>query len=107
MATWLFNTQMLMYLRKLGMQHWSLSSLIKVKVKKAVNFISNFENLLSEYAKKHNCRGVICGHIHHPIIKQINEIDYYNCGDWVENCTAIIEDLNGNISLINFNNNKF
>jgi len=46
--------------------------------------------------------GIICGHIHMPEIRKIDNMDYLNCGDWVENCTALVEDLSGNMQLIDW-----
>jgi len=86
--------------RFLGYPYWSLSSLLKTKVKRAVNFINDFELFVARYTKKKNCSGVICGHIHVPIIRKIDGIDYYNCGDWMEHCTALVEHLDGRIELV-------
>lgn len=87
-------------------KHWSLSSYVKKNIKNAVAFIFNFERALSTFAKTHKYDGVICGHIHTPTIKKIDNIYYLNTGDWVESCTAIMENYNGEIQLINFWNNK-
>jgi len=43
---------------------------------------------------------VVCGHIHVPAIRRLGGIDYYNCGDWVEHCTALVEHLDGRIELV-------
>lgn len=82
-----------------GYKYWSLSKTIKHKVKEATNFIGRFENILCEYAKKHGCDGVLAGHIHTPCIKEIQGVKYFNCGDWLENATAIIEYSDGRIEL--------
>ncbi|WP_373020009.1 UDP-2,3-diacylglucosamine diphosphatase [Thiomicrorhabdus sp.] len=88
---------------RLGFGYWSLSAYLKARVKRAVNFISDFENAVAKEAQHKNMDGVICGHIHHAEIRQISpEITYYNCGDWVESCTALVEDFEGNITLINW-----
>lgn len=83
-----------------GGQYWSLSRWAKYKVKSAVNFIGDYEDILSSEAKKHGADGIICGHIHHPTIKQINNVSYLNTGDWVESCTAIVENFDGEFELI-------
>jgi UDP-2,3-diacylglucosamine pyrophosphatase LpxH len=83
-----------------GLGYWSLSAYIKSKVKNAVNFVSDFEQCLVRYAESHNAKGVICGHIHTPTIKKIDLLDYYNCGDWVESGTALVEQDDGRIELI-------
>ena len=82
--------------------YWSFSAYIKYKVKNAVNFISKYETTLVNVCKKQSYDGVICGHIHHAAIEDYEGITYHNCGDWVESCTALVEDHNGNISLIDY-----
>ncbi|MES2605608.1 MAG: UDP-2,3-diacylglucosamine diphosphatase [Pseudomonadota bacterium] len=90
-------------LRKLlHLPYWSLSAAIKNKVKKAVNFIFDFEHTVARETAKRGFDGVICGHIHHASKKQIDGINYYNCGDWVESCTALAEDAAGNIDIIHW-----
>jgi UDP-2,3-diacylglucosamine pyrophosphatase LpxH len=76
-------------------KRWSLSKYVKDNVKKSVSFINDFESILSTHAKKHHYDGVICGHIHKAEIRDIDSIEYFNCGDWVESCTAIVETLEG------------
>lgn len=88
--------------RTFRLPYWSLSRAVKHKVKKAVSFICEFEGALAREARKREVDGVICGHIHHAEMKVIDGIDYYNCGDWVESCTALAEDRNGNISIIHW-----
>ena len=86
--------------RSLGYPYWSFSSLLKTKVKRAVNFINDFEHFVARYTKKKDCCGVVCGHIHVPAIRQIDGVDYYNCGDWMEHCTALVEHVDGRIELV-------
>lgn len=85
-------------LRK-GLPYKSIASTIKQKVKASVSYISDFEDNLSDIAKAKSCSGVICGHIHHPEIKDIHNIRYLNSGDWVESLSALVEDHDGNWSL--------
>lgn len=85
---------------KRGLPYYSLSKVIKHKVKKAVAFISNFEKELAKLAERKKCHGVICGHIHHPAITYYNNILYMNSGDWVESLTALAEDYQGNWQII-------
>lgn len=87
-----------------GLPYWSLSAWLKYKVKEAVNFIGNYEQNLSEFAKSKGADGVICGHIHHANIRDINGITYMNCGDWVESCTALVEHLDGTWEIIRWGN---
>lgn len=87
---------------KLGYGYWSLSSHIKHRVKQAVNFISEYEQALACECKRNKLDGVICGHIHHAEIREIDGIEYHNCGDWVESCTALVENHSGAIELIHW-----
>ena len=88
--------------RKLGLPYWSLSAWAKLKVKNAVNFIGEFEHVLAEEAAKAKVSGVICGHIHHAADREIGSVRYLNSGDWVESCTALVEDFDGTIRVVRF-----
>ena len=85
---------------KLGFDYWSLSSFIKSKVKGANDVIERYRKATTRFAAKKGFDGVVCGHIHHPEITEIDGIQYYNDGDWVENCSALTEDRNGQLSLV-------
>ncbi len=80
--------------------HWSLADYAKRNVLKAVSFIGDFEAAVSRDVRGHGVDGVICGHIHTPVIKEIGGVLYLNCGDWVDSCTALIEHLDGRIELV-------
>ena len=84
------------YRARKGKPYYSLSQTIKQRVKTAVSYISDFENILVSYARSRQCEGVICGHIHHPENRMIENIHYLNSGDWVETLSALTEDTNGN-----------
>lgn len=86
--------------RRLGLTYWSLSAWAKLKVKEAVSFISKFENALSSEAARRGADGVVCGHIHHPAIHDMNGVRYVNTGDWVESCSAVAETHDGELILI-------
>ena len=86
--------------RKLGLPYWSFSSWAKQQVKTAVNFIGEFQKVVAEEARRNGADGVICGHIHHAVIADIDGIRYINSGDWVESCTAIAEHHDGTMELI-------
>ena len=87
--------------RLFGFGYWSLSKAVKKRVKDAVSFIGAYEDAIVRYAGKFHVEGVLCGHIHSPIVRQIGATTYYNCGDWVENCSALVEHDDGQIELIN------
>lgn len=94
------NSKFNWFRHRFGFGYWSLSKFLKHKVKKAIDFIFQFEKNISLYCKKKNYDGVICGHIHHPEIKIINDICYMNDGDWVESCSALVEHHSGKWELI-------
>lgn len=75
---------------KVGKPYFSISKIIKENFKKAITFISDFENNACVYAKTKGCSSVICGHIHIPVMKKIDGVNYYNSGDWVENFSALV-----------------
>lgn len=83
--------------RCFGFGYWSLAKYLKLRVKSAVNFIGEFEQAIAAEAERRNVDGVICGHIHHMTDRMIGGIRYVNCGDWVESCTAIAEDFDGQL----------
>ena len=84
----------------MGLKYWSMSKFLKHNVKKAVDFVFEFEKNLAKYCKAKGYDGVICGHIHTPEIKKINGITYMNDGDWVESCTALVEHHDGRFELV-------
>jgi len=94
------NSWMNFVRRSLGYPYWSFSSMLKTRVKRAVNFINDFEHFVARYTQQQGCSGVVCGHIHVPAIRRIEEIDYFNCGDWVEHCSALVEHVDGRMELV-------
>lgn len=84
----------------LGLSYWSLSKFLKLKVKKACTYISRYEEAVIHEARKQKVDGVVCGHIHQAEHRVCDGIDYYNCGDWVECCTLLVEHLDGRMELI-------
>lgn len=79
-----------------GLPYYSIARAIKKKVKASVSYISDFEEHVAEIARRKECNGVICGHIHHPEIRDIDGILYLNSGDWIESLSALTEDHDGN-----------
>ena len=88
--------------RKLGFNYWSLSAFLKHQTKSAVNFIGNFEKLVCHEAERRGVTGIICGHIHHATMRNIDGYEYKNTGDWVESCTALVEDNAGNFQVLHW-----
>lgn len=85
---------------KLGLPYWSLSKYLKHKVKRAVAFIDDYECAVAREAKKRGAHGVVCGHIHHAEIREIDGVLYCNDGDWVESLTALVEHHDGRLEII-------
>ena len=86
--------------RRLGLPYWSLSQWAKEKVKNSSAIKDRFETALVREARETGVDGVICGHIHVADMHDRLGIEYFNCGDWVENCTAIAEHHDGNFELV-------
>ena len=92
--------------KRFNFPYWSLSSHLKHKVKNAVKHIAHFKEALTGMAAGRNVDGVICGHIHHAEIEEIDGILYCNDGDWVESCTALAESLDGSLHLLKWTNTR-
>lgn len=88
--------------RAMGFPYWSFSAWAKLKVKDAVNFIGSFETTLAEEARRQHASGVVCGHIHHSAIRDIDGITYVNTGDFVESCTAVVEHFDGRLEILHW-----
>lgn len=87
---------------KFGYPYWSMSAWLKHKVKNAFTYIDAFENTLAGEARRYQADGVVCGHIHRASIRDCQGVTYYNTGDWVESCTALVEHDDGHLELINW-----
>ena len=86
--------------RSFGLPYWSLSAYVKGKVKRAVNFVTAFEQALAHEASRRSLQGVVCGHIHRAEMRELGGILYCNTGDWVESCTALAETSDGTLRLL-------
>jgi UDP-2,3-diacylglucosamine pyrophosphatase LpxH len=80
-------------------RNYAFSAWLKLLCKRFAMFISDYERQLVEHARKNHCDGIVCGHIHRPAITQTDEITYFNTGDWVEHCTALVEYVDGSLEL--------
>jgi 4-hydroxy-3-methylbut-2-enyl diphosphate reductase IspH len=90
----------------MGFGYWSLSKYLKGRVKRAIDFMFQFERNLAQYCKKRGFDGVICGHIHHAEIKEIDGVMYMNDGDWVESMTALVEHHDGQWAIVTWTQEK-
>jgi UDP-2,3-diacylglucosamine pyrophosphatase LpxH len=96
-ALWI-NRQYNRYRKWRSLPYFSISQVIKSKVKSAVSFVQDFRTHAIKLAKSKGCDVAVCGHIH---LASIDE-EYMNSGDWCESCTALVEDLSGNWSIVKF-----
>ncbi len=92
--------------RRLGMPYWSLSQYLKLKAKSATKMIGTFEQVVADYARSHGYDGVVCGHIHKAEIRSVDGVLYCNDGDWVESCTALVEDADGWLEIVEWTDRK-
>ncbi len=88
--------------QRLGLPYWSLSKVAKHKVKNAVEFISQYESVVARAAAERGADGVVCGHIHTAEMRDLGGVAYYNDGDWVESCTALVEHFDGRMELLHW-----
>lgn len=88
--------------RWFDLPYWSLSKVAKHKVKNAVEFISRYEEVVARAAGERGVDGVVCGHIHTAEMRTFNGVEYYNDGDWVEGCTALVEHFDGRMELLHW-----
>lgn len=86
----------------MGLPYWSLSKMAKNKVKNAVQFIGRYEEVVAHEAKARGVDGVVCGHIHNAEMREIDGMEYYNDGDWVEGCTALVEHMDGMMEVLHW-----
>jgi UDP-2,3-diacylglucosamine pyrophosphatase LpxH len=86
--------------RAFGKPHWSLADWLKRRVKSAISYVDSFENAVAAEARRRGFDGVVCGHIHQAALRDIDGLLYCNDGDWVDSCTALVEDHAGRLSLL-------
>ncbi len=87
---------------RLGLPYWSLSRYLKQKVKRAVSYVGDFEVAVAREARRRGAQGVVCGHIHHAEMREIEGVLYCNDGDWVESLTALVEHADGRLEMLDY-----
>ncbi len=87
---------------RFGLNYWSLSAYLKQKVKKALNYVTDFEVAVARETRRKGHDGVVCGHIHRAEMRSIDGTLYCNDGDWVESQTALVEHLDGRLELVHW-----
>lgn len=98
----MFNRIINWHRRILGREHWSLAAFAKKKVKNASVYIDRFEEAVIQETKRRGTDGVICGHIHTPVLRDFEGKIYCNTGDWVENCSFLAETYDGKLKLMDW-----
>ena len=92
--------------KRLGLPYWSISKAAKHKVKNAVEFISKYEEVVARAAAERGVDGVVCGHIHTAEFRTFDhdgkQIEYWNDGDWVEGCNALVEHFDGTMEILHW-----
>ena len=83
-----------------GLEYYSVSKLIKSKVKSAVSYVGKYETQLQQLAKLRGCDGIIAGHVHHQADVMVEDVHYLNCGDWVETMSAVVEHWDGRFEVV-------
>lgn len=86
--------------RRGGLGYWSLSSFLKDRLLDHIALVRAFKVNLAAEARRRGADGVVCGHIHHALVERIDGVTYYNDGDWVESCTALVEDQHGKMEIL-------
>lgn len=76
------------------------SARAKHLVKRSVNFMSRFEEVMIAELEAAGLDGIICGHVHHADLRDLQGYLYVNCGDWVESCTAVVEHFDGRFEVL-------
>lgn len=87
--------------------YWSLSAYVKHRIKRAAAYIGDYESAVARAASARGVDGVVCGHIHVAAIKPLHGLTYVNCGDWVDNCTAVVEHFDGRLELVRWNRTPY
>ncbi|WP_420456167.1 UDP-2,3-diacylglucosamine diphosphatase [Rubrivirga sp.] len=98
------NTVVAAVRERMGVPYWSLAAALKDRTKRALQYVDRFEEAVAALAAERGVDGVVCGHIHRPEVRTIETeggpILYANCGDWVENCTALVEHWDGRLEIV-------
>lgn len=93
------NSLLSRVMRWSDLRRYAFSRRIKQQTKRFVKFVSHYESKLMDFAEEQGCVGVICGHVHTPALYERNGIAYCNTGDWIENCSALVEYEDGRLAV--------
>ena len=84
----------------LNLPYWSLAQHVKARFPGAQGYIERYQNATLAAAREAGLDGVVCGHIHRADLRTVDGLTYCNDGDWVESCTALVESMSGELSLM-------
>ena len=84
----------------LGRPYWSLAQHVKARFGGTQRYVERFRHATLAAAREASVDGVVCGHIHMADLAEREGLLYCNDGDWVESCTALVENQAGELSLL-------
>lgn len=86
---------------KKGKSQLDNAAKLKTAFKKYLAKTIAYENEVIEYARENGFDGVVCGHVHRPLLESFEDgFLYVNTGDWVDHCTAFVEHVDGTVELL-------
>jgi UDP-2,3-diacylglucosamine pyrophosphatase LpxH len=85
---------------RLGRPHWSLAAEVKRRSRRVAAYVEAYQQAAVTEARRRGADGIVCGHIHTPALKTVDGILYCNDGDWVENCSALVEHVDGRLETV-------
>jgi len=80
--------------------YWSFHHWLRTKLPPVRRYIERYEAAVCSHVAEENVCGVVCGHIHQSRVHERNGVLYYNTGDWVDTCTALVEFQDGTMSIV-------
>ncbi len=96
------NRRMHAVRNRFDLPYLPLSIIVKSHIGAVLRYISEYEERVAADARERGLDGHICGHIHFGNVRPIDGVLYLNDGDWVEHCTALVEDHAGAMELVHW-----
>ena len=85
--------------RVMGLPYWPVAEKLKLSIAGSLSYIERYEQIAAAYAAENGFDGILCGHIHRANLRHFGSTLYCNTGDWVETCSAIVEEPGGELRL--------
>lgn len=92
--------------RRCGLPYQPVADRLKQCSKKARKAMVRFRDTAVEHAQDMEVDGIVCGHIHQARLCRDQGVLYINTGDWVENCTAVLEHTDGHLELQHYSDQQ-